>query len=790
MWRIIRIGAKNIVSFKKLEYDIHQGVATLIFGENLDGTNQRHNGSGKSALIEAISLALTGDYLRDVKTTEELINDDADACMVSICLENDFDGTLFTIKRTFSRKEAQIVECHQYEGLHQEEINTDKTVQPTVNDYNKFILSEIGLSKDDIYSNFILCRNKYVSFLSAKDKDKKELINRFSNGIIVDESIEALEKDMEPVKAEVDNAHDEVVRYNARVETINEQIANEELNKAKKLQDKAESIQYLQEKIAQKRAEIRETKLDIENANKRLDHIDGVVGDELEKLEKSDKSFSECFAIILERFRDNQLPLISDYSTRLREASDVCIKKEGQLTSFEKQLVAAKKNLDAAQQRYEEVLGKHKLLVSDAETDREKYQEAIKRAAEKITDINILIEKANESFKKNRSLRIELATVVDGLKVKLNGAIICPKCNHKFVLKSDVPFDTLERQLEQKVVELKDIDKTINDVSIDEEKLLSERDDIKNKQAEDKAELRKIAERIEEHLRFVNDVEREVSSEERNIVFIEQNIINVQQEIKYANEQIRSCRKSMFDEAFDIIDNAIKKGEGYIDSLKDKQKYAKESIAQYKESIEELKKPATDDGQAALKASLEDYQKKLEEAETAQAEIQAKYNELVQQKAYFTQFKTYLANTKIEAISQIINSFLEEIGSDIRVSIDGYRVLKSGKLSEKITINLLRNGIDCGAYGKFSGGERSRVELASILAIQALTNSACEDSKGLDFVALDEIMEACDFEGISAACDTLNKLHKTALVITQNPIAENYPYQLVVTKQNGVSTIE
>ena len=170
-------------------------------------------------------------------------------------------------------------------------------------------------------------------------------------------------------------------------------------------------------------------------------------------------------------------------------------------------------------------------------------------------------------------------------------------------------------------------------------------------------------------------------------------------------------------------------------------------------------------------------------------EISAEHNTLKLQKEHFIAFKTYLANTKISAISQIINSFLEEIGSDIRVSIDGYRVLKSGKLSEKITINLLRDGVECGAFGKFSGGERSRVELASILAIQTLINTSCEDGKGLDFLALDEILEACDYEGISAACDTLNKLHKTSLVITQNPAEENYPYTLVVTKENGISTI-
>ena len=55
------------------------------------------------------------------------------------------------------------------------EIETDKTIQPSVLDYNRFILEEIGLSKDDIYSNYILCRNKYKSFFDSSDKDKKEL---------------------------------------------------------------------------------------------------------------------------------------------------------------------------------------------------------------------------------------------------------------------------------------------------------------------------------------------------------------------------------------------------------------------------------------------------------------------------------------------------------------------------------------------------------------------------------------------------------------------------------------
>lgn len=788
MWKIISIEAKNIVSFKELKYQIHQGVATLIFGENLDGTNQRHNGSGKSALIEAISLALTGDYLRDIKTTEELINDEAETCSVQICLENDYDSRLFTVKRTISRKDAQVVECHQFNVEH-EEINTDKTIQPTVNDYNKFILNEIGLSKDDIYSNFILCRNKYVSFLSAKDKDKKELINRFSNGIIVDESIEALEADMEPVKAKVDEAHDQVVRYQARIETINEQIANAELNKEKALQTRAEKIDELKGKIAQKRTEIREVEETIKNSNKRLDLIDSI-GDDLEELEKSDKSLSELYATIKKLFGENHLQAIADYSMRFQEASETCERKKGQLESYKGQMEAAKKNVEAISKRYEEIKKKHEQLVTDSESDKSKYQAGIDKAKEKLEELDHLITTSEEVIKKNRALRVELTTEIDSAKAKLNGAITCPKCSHKFILKSDSTVDDLEELVERKEKELDTANKKMREARDNVDRIDVEKERFQKVQQDNQAEIRNIADKVREHQKLVDEAIEECERERRTVSRIENNIDDITKEISYTNEQIKTYRKSMFDDAFDVIDTAIGKGETYVDSLKDKQKFAKESISQLEESIEELKKPNTDDGQAALKESLKNYQEKLTEAETEQSEIQAKHNELIQQKAYFTQFKSFLANTKIDAIGQKINSFLDEIGSDIRVSIEGYRVLKSGKLSEKITINLLRNGVESGAFGKFSGGERSRVELASILAIQALTNSACEDGKGLDFVALDEILEACDYEGITAACDTLNKLHKTALVITQNPIAENYPHQLIVTKQNGISTIE
>ena len=170
-------------------------------------------------------------------------------------------------------------------------------------------------------------------------------------------------------------------------------------------------------------------------------------------------------------------------------------------------------------------------------------------------------------------------------------------------------------------------------------------------------------------------------------------------------------------------------------------------------------------------------------------EVDDKVRALEVQRERFVQFKTYLANTKIEALSRITNEFLIGIGSDIRIRFDGYMVLKSGKVREKISISLLRDGVDCGSFGKFSAGEAARVNLATILAMQKLVNANCDDEKGLDLLVLDEILEAVDEAGLSSMFDALNALGGTVLIVSHGNVAEGYPHKLVITKENGESRI-
>lgn len=169
MWRLRRIIAQNLCAFRELDYYLSQGVATLVFGDNKDNESQRSNGSGKSALLEAIAVGVTGGPMRKVKN-EEIIRDDADECWVCLTFDNDASDELFTVERQLSRKGASVVTCHIKRAG--EAVETDEAVQPSVDAYNKYILEKLGITRDELYNNFLLSKYKYSDFLSSSDKER------------------------------------------------------------------------------------------------------------------------------------------------------------------------------------------------------------------------------------------------------------------------------------------------------------------------------------------------------------------------------------------------------------------------------------------------------------------------------------------------------------------------------------------------------------------------------------------------------------------------------------------
>ena len=788
MWKVQSIECKDFISFKKAELDIPQNVCTLIYGLNNDNVQQRNNGTGKSSIIEAVAFALTGEPLRSVDKAEEIINDNADTASVYMELSNDYDGTVFTIERTLSRKNPQVIECHKYDE-NDVEIEQECTSQPTVMDYNRYILEEIGLSKDDIYSNFILSNSKYKSFFDASDKTKKAMINRFSGADKIDDIIEVLHQDRLPAEKKLSKAKENKISIEAKLEVVDGQLADADSKKAEWAAAKEERIASINQQIAQKREELREVSDNIVKADNRLVVIDKV-GDYIEsELQDSKESLSEIYDDIVSLFEKHRLESIKDYVSISKTSENKITEYTDRKKNLDNKLAELQKSVQAAEDTLKTQQDKLKKLQSDTESKDKDAAEDIKAIQRDIDRTKSASSQLTQDISRIRSKIDDVSEKIRKLKNQIQGAIVCPKCKHEFFVDSDITLEEAKKQLADASKALASDQSNEKTLQTKSEECKRQLEDFEKELDEVDNEIRQRKDVLSAMRRIVDDSRSEVERIASQVADVQCKINAIINNIDVEQGKVDGLIRNMISEALDKVDNACDKGENYINAQKDKKTSINASIESFEKAIEEVKNGSQDDFVASLNNSKAKYEKELQNALKELQNAQDEFDRYVVQENHFVDFRSYLANKKVKAISSVTNHFLELINSDLRVEMLGFKKLKNGKIRDKITVNLLRNGVDCGSYAKFSGGERARVNLASILGLQRLTNNSAPKGKGLDLIVLDEILEASDTTGIESSCAALNKLKVTSLMVTQNPISDNDGKTIVVTKENGYSTI-
>ena len=772
MWKLKSIEAENLCAFRSLAYTLQQGVTTLIFGNNKDNDSQQSNGAGKSALLECIAVGLTGSPLRKIRT-EEIINVAAEQCRITLHLANDASNEELIIARSIPRKGASTVACKLCRGG--ELVTTDEAVQHSVDAYNKYILEKLGITREELLNNFILSKYRYEDFLSSSDKEKKEIINRFSNGILVDEAIARVEEDIEPLSSEQQKIDLELAGIDGRIEMLQEQIAKEVAAGEERGRNRETRIAELEEAIASKREYIRTHKEALNGIDATIAEVDKA-DKELQALESSDTSLEECLKAI-----DAVMTLLPD-ARRTDWNHTLKLKKEDLLLAQ-----SSLENLDASVNHAEAVL---KEKYDAFEKFKVQYTDFVTQYGDKCEEYSTRLQEIDKTLR-SLALRLEelrckrrvISAGIDELSNKLAGSITCPKCGHEFLVAQpnfDIEAGTKELRLRQQ--QLSEINGNIEaeqnsseEAEMQQSKLNSERRTLDSDRSRWEQEL--------------SDHERAVCSATSEVERAEHNRRRTKAEVAAMQDEIDSIRRKAFDEFFGNIDERNAALSRERRKIVEDIRSAECAIETLQETIHEVNEMASEDLTLSLRKTLEQEKRRSMETAKRKFEVDDKVRALEVQRERFVQFKTYLANTKIEALSRITNEFLIGIGSDIRIRFDGYTVLKSGKVREKISISLLRDGVDCGSFGKFSAGEAARVNLATILAMQKLVNANCDDEKGLDLLVLDEILEAVDEAGLSSMFDALNALGGTVLVVSHGNVAEGYPHKLVITKENGESRI-
>lgn len=772
MWKLKNIEAENLCAFRHLSYTLQQGVTTLIFGDNRDNESQQSNGAGKSALLECIAVGITGSPLRKIRS-EEIINDAAEECRIELHLTNDFSGEELVVARRIPRKGASTVVCTlRRDGR---KVETDEAVQPSVDAYNRYILDKLGITRDELLNNFILSKYRYADFLSSSDKEKKEIINRFSNGILVDEAIARVEEDIAPLGDEQQRINLELAGIDGRIEMLQEQIDRETAAREERGRTREARIAELEAAIAAKREQIRVRKEEMAGIDSAMEKV-RQADEALQELESSDTPLDECLKAI-----ETFMPLFPD-ARRTDWNRTLRLKKEDMEIAR-----ASLANLDAAVKRAEETLAQKRAAWERFKADyadfRSLYKDKTADFQSRLLDIDKQLRDLAGRLDDLRRTRRTISAGIDELSNKLAGTIACPACGHEFLVVHpgfDIEAGTKDLRMRQQ--QLSEINGRIEAGERQTEEVEMRQSRIRTESRTLESDRHGWEQRLSEH-------ERAVRGATDNVESAEHQRKRTHAEIAALQDEVDGIRRKVFDEVFGFIDerNAVLSREKH--KAEEDIRAAVCAVDTLQDTIREVNEATTTDLTRSLRATMQQEKQRSMETARRKFEVDDRVRDLEVQRERFVQFKTYLANTKIEALSRITNEFLIAIGSDIRIRFDGYTVLKSGKVREKISISLLRDGVDCGSFGKFSAGEAARVNLATILAMQRLVNANCDDGKGLDLLVLDEILEAVDEAGLASMFEALNALGGTVLVVSHGNVAEGYPHKLVITKEHGESRI-
>mgnify|MGYP005887397641 FL=1 len=438
-------------------------------------------------------------------------------------------------------------------------------------------------------------------------------------------------------------------------------------------------------------------------------------------------------------------PVIEELDLRYKEKNAEYKEIDGEIgkLSDKKELLVEQREEVLANDNTEEELKELSDKISEAEEEiveidgnLKKWEKAVKTREEQIQAITV--EDTTQLKKDRKKLKEEIDELDEEvtetkairrkIQAELNETITCPKCKHEFINESE-----LELSVEEAKGALKEADTAIANA---EKKL-----DIKNKKMKKlKAQIAE-AERAEE---LVGEIEEEKSGYERKIKNKTQDRSDLLEKIaKWETEKKAIKKRKKDDKLLNSLNQRIGECDTEIEKLT-------KQLLPISEEMDTIKFWQFNMGRSG--------------------------------------FMTYLANKSIKIIEGITNSYLRKFGVDISVLINGFTILKSGEVREKIDVFVLNDGVTAEQFLAKSGGERGRVTLAGVLGIQHLINLST-NGRGLNLLLLDEVFPGIDSKGQEKIINTLNKIGITVMMITQNVSDNlNVDNKITVVKEGGISS--
>lgn len=405
------------------------------------------------------------------------------------------------------------------------------------------------------------------------------------------------------------------------------------------------------------------------------------------------------------------------------------LKENVEMSTFDKQIEETDKMIQDKEQEIEDLrkLGEENLNKKD-ELDKQKQ------------------EKLNEWNKVDKEIQTRQQTIqfteqdnkrLDKEIDKIRKSDKCPTCGRKY-------DDANEEHIQKAIQELEDAkqenNKQIESIKQEIEYHITQRNQIEEDGKKQAVEITKVSAEIEEHRNKVNEKELE--------------------------------RRSLNNKKQEILDNK-NKCQKEIDTLKSKKEQILKTQTGNIEEFEEMIKKIVSD--------IEIIDAQLKEAE----DLYNKYNDYVSVvknsiQMVTKEFRTYLLQNSLQYLNKLLAQYSSQLFSNetdvIRIEEDDTKLnIKLGNAT----------------YESLSGGEKTRVNIALLLAQKSLANIIGNIS--CNIIILDEVLGYCDSMAeenvISLLTQELESL-ESIYMVSHKEIPIGYDAQLIIVKdKRGLSRV-
>lgn len=419
--------------------------------------------------------------------------------------------------------------------------------------------------------------------------------------------------------------------------------------------------------------------------------------------------------------------------------------------SYQERISQIDQETDSIKDQYADIEERYRKFREESEVyaraarrlERLDYAEAISRIDSKLESYNekkrSLIDEGNSIMDEISDLRTESAP----LKTAIAGAVKCPSCGFRFNPSSDIDISDARSLLEETEAAVAEMKRSYEAKIAKARKIIESYEYKELKSYKDSLLNRRgvCNDRIHAHKRLASDIQLQASTLNTRLSVLNEQTARLAVERETLKAKIANVEN----------DNSW---------LEEKQN---------------------------VQAKIKSIERTRDESKVESEKYEAQIERIVRWRERLQQFYIYLTNTALKAIEDRCNMFLQKVGSDLIIRLDGYRTLSTGKIKDSITAQIARGLKEDIGYRSFSGGERGRLVFATILALQDMVNS--ESSEGLDLLMIDEVLDQVDAEGMKMFLRSIQDLNRTIFLISQVRTEADESDILLVRKEKGTSYI-